>query len=244
MYRFMVFIIALSSCSYSKEKQQMAVVAEFDSIQTRVFKPKCLECHGGGKARGNVDLSTYPAAIASRTIVPGQPEASTLFTSVRDGSMPKGGAHLSEMEISAIKTWILNGALAPGYAPPAPPPPELPLPEKVDFVVLFDRLLKPKCFKCHNGEDPDGFFNVDNYRYLMSYSMDPMKIVVPGNPDLSLLYKDVFTDRMPAKMNPKLTKQEKEFLKRWIEQGAIEDFSKPIRDSEDLNLDSLDAPSR
>jgi len=95
---------------------------------------------------------------------------------------------------------------------------------KVSFNRDVGPILSDKCFQCH-GHDPatrkadlrldtaDGAF------------LGKTPAAVPGNPDDSPLIKRIFssdeTEMMPPKdSNKTLTLQQKEILKRWIEQGA------------------------
>ncbi len=78
----------------------------------------CLDCHNERRRQGGLSLQTSSAALAGgesgEVIVAGDPDSSYLLDLIVaiDGKadMPKGGAPLSEKEISAIRRWIAAGA--------------------------------------------------------------------------------------------------------------------------------------
>lgn len=93
-----------------------AVQPTFASLQTGVFQPRCISCHGPARTEAGLNLSTYDSLQASNAthghpvIVPGNPEESHLFQMVQSGQMPQGGPKLNDAEIAAIRAWIQNGA--------------------------------------------------------------------------------------------------------------------------------------
>ena len=79
-----------------------------------VFRTYCLSCHSGQKPKGGVDLSSMAAITKGKRgkpiFRPGDPAASSLYTSVEDGTMPPEGKAPSEVEKRLIRDWILGGA--------------------------------------------------------------------------------------------------------------------------------------
>ena len=79
-----------------------------------VFRTYCLDCHSGPKPKGSVDLTTVAAIMKGKRgkpiLRPGDPAASSVFTSVEDGAMPPEGKAPSEAEKRLIRDWILGGA--------------------------------------------------------------------------------------------------------------------------------------
>jgi mono/diheme cytochrome c family protein len=97
----------------------------FEQHVRPILKAHCLECHGeNAKPRGGLDLRLR--RLASKVIVPGDPEESPLFTRVRDHEMPPGKVKLSAAEASTIRMWIARGAKT-----------ARPEPEKVTAGVLL-----------------------------------------------------------------------------------------------------------
>ena len=92
------------------------------------------------------------------------------------------------------------------------------------FTLKVLPLLKQKCFACH-GEKPDdvkGDFDVRSRAGLLKGGESGEPSIVPGKPDQSLLFKAVRWDEleMPPKENDRLTKQQVEIIRTWIDAGA------------------------
>lgn len=103
-----------------------AVTATLSSIQSQVFSQRCYGCHGTNRREQNLDLQNNGHGnIVNRQsnqtslmlVSPGNPDQSYLLHKVEGRSgivgsrMPQGQAALSAEEITAIRTWIQNGAL-------------------------------------------------------------------------------------------------------------------------------------
>jgi len=110
-----------------------ATAVEFAQIKS-IFSQKCYACHAvsKGKVKGDLALDT-PDKLAevispNGQIIPGDPAKSTLLISCKlpdddDDSMPpKGKNRLTPAEITALETWIKEGArTGTGPAPAAGP---------------------------------------------------------------------------------------------------------------------------
>lgn len=105
----------------------------------------------------------------------------------------------------------------------------LPSKGKVDFNYHVKPILSDKCFACHGPDvkKRQANFRLDNeegaYKALQSDSNH--FAIVKGDVENSFLMKRIFSEdplfRMPpAESNLTLTEQEKDILKKWIEQGA------------------------
>jgi hypothetical protein len=111
-----------------------ASAVDFTKDIKPIFTQKCYACHAvsKGKEKGDVALDT-PEKLAEVIkpgghIVPGDPTKSTLFLSVKladddDEVMPpKGKNRLTPAEVTALETWIKDGAsLTGGGSAPAAP---------------------------------------------------------------------------------------------------------------------------
>ncbi len=93
----------------------------FKQVQP-ILETKCLECHRGGKAKGDLQLDTLVAAIKGgendgAAITPGKPDHSAILKRVvstdEDEVMPPKGAKLTAAEVEALTTWIKEGAVWP-----------------------------------------------------------------------------------------------------------------------------------
>jgi WD40 repeat protein/mono/diheme cytochrome c family protein len=81
-----------------------------------VFKKSCTGCHHPGKLKGQLDLTTYDAAIKGgkngALVKPGDAKTSMLMEEItgEEPSMPKEGDPLSKDELALIEKWIAQGA--------------------------------------------------------------------------------------------------------------------------------------
>ncbi|MDO1445482.1 PSD1 and planctomycete cytochrome C domain-containing protein [Rhodocytophaga aerolata] len=100
---------------------------------------------------------------------------------------------------------------------------------KIDFNYQVKPILSDKCFACHGPDEKkrDSGLRLDTEEgAFMALKSDPHTFaIVRGNPEQSMLVKRIFSEdptfRMPpAESNLVLTEEEKNILKRWIEQGA------------------------
>jgi hypothetical protein len=62
-----------------------------------------------------INLTSYSSLMNSQMfpplIIPGDPEHSSLYTTCLKGAMPKNDSRLSASALSALYTWIKNGAV-------------------------------------------------------------------------------------------------------------------------------------
>ncbi|MCY2932595.1 MAG: PSD1 and planctomycete cytochrome C domain-containing protein [Planctomycetota bacterium] len=105
-----------------------------------------------------------------------------------------------------------------------------PTPEKVAFFESKIRpLLLANCVKCHGEKSAKGGLRLDSKPGWLKGG-DTGEVILPGNPDESLLIKAVrFADKtlqMPPKK--KLADHEIALLTDWVRQGAIDPRSKEV----------------
>ena len=109
----------------------------------------------------------------------------------------------------------------------------------VDFQRMVRPILSDNCFHCHgpdkNTRLADLRLDTQEGAFAVRENGTP---VVPGNPQASLAYQRIIAEdparRMPPEYSHKtLTAEQKDILKRWIEQGAAWkeqwSFSNPVR---------------
>ena len=105
-------------------------VAFFESRVRPVLQARCFDCHGGGKSKGGLDLTSREGLLKGGNrgpaIEPGAPDESLLVEAInhRELKMPPRGK-LSPAEIEALSRWIEIGAPWPaGFlsAKVSPPP--------------------------------------------------------------------------------------------------------------------------
>ncbi len=92
------------------------------------------------------------------------------------------------------------------------------------FTLKVLPLLKVKCFGCH-GQDPEdirGDYNILTREGMIEGGESEETSLVPGKPQESPLYMAVLWEgsEMPPKENDRLTKEETEYIRKWIAAGA------------------------
>ncbi len=98
------------------EAQTGAEVTFTDHIRP-IFERSCWNCHGEASQLSGLDLRSLETAVEGGTrgpaLVPGRAEESRLYrmlAGLDDPPMPMGGDQLTDAEVSAIRTWIDDGA--------------------------------------------------------------------------------------------------------------------------------------
>lgn len=119
--------LLLAACA-SKPAPEKPVIAlaekdYFVRYVKPVFETQCLRCHQGADAPAGLSLVQRSGAYAPRKrdrayIVPGDPDASLLYTSLLPGGthpriLPRLDMSLTESEIGALHEWIEDGAYWP-----------------------------------------------------------------------------------------------------------------------------------
>ncbi len=76
-----------------------------------IFDANCVRCHGGVAGLWLTDYErTILGSINGPVVVAGSPEASPLYTYVRDGLMPPDAPPLPPEAVERIRRWIEEGA--------------------------------------------------------------------------------------------------------------------------------------
>lgn len=83
-----------------------------------ILERYCLACHSPVKMGGGLALTSREALVQKKAIVPGRPQASSLYVlsalpSAQPGAMPPGGPRLSDRQLGVLRTWIAEGASWP-----------------------------------------------------------------------------------------------------------------------------------
>ena len=93
-----------------------------------ILQARCVTCHGGLNQKGGLDLRTMASRLkggkSGPALVPGKPEASSMYSRILSGQMPpeKMAKELAvelptEAETAKIKAWIAQGAPGPEPLP-------------------------------------------------------------------------------------------------------------------------------
>ena len=137
------FLILLASCGkksalqFTDSSLQLSESdASFVALKNKILVPKCLSCHSeSDTVRG---ISSW--------VVAGNPEASSLYTQTKNGSMPMNRAQLTGVELEMIHDFIT--AL---QAAPAPAPTPAPSSSGITFSQVHSRILTAYgCTSCHS----------------------------------------------------------------------------------------------
>ncbi len=102
------------------------------------------------------------------------------------------------------------------------------LPDRVDFNFHVRALLSDRCFKCHGPDENtrEAGLRLDTFAAATKTSESGRPIISPNNPDQSELIRRIFSEDEDVVMPPPevggipLTNQEKQLLRKWIDQGA------------------------
>ena len=85
----------------------------WDDIFNDIFVPECQACHIDAVS-GGLSLATYEATqaggVSGAGFIPGEPNLSSIYLRLLDGSMPVDRPPLSAEEVERIGTWIRRGA--------------------------------------------------------------------------------------------------------------------------------------
>lgn len=98
----------------------------FESHVRPILKANCFHCHGEeGKAEGKLDLRLARLLVQGGengpSIVPGQPDQSSLVKRITSGEMPPGEKKLTAKQIDVITRWVAGGAKTARPEPESPP---------------------------------------------------------------------------------------------------------------------------
>lgn len=112
----------------------------FADVKSNILQPYCLSCHA--------DVSTETGL--KKWISPGDPEASSFFTDVKNGSMPKDQNPLDLNKVEMIRLYIEQMVVqAPS---PSPVPAPVPSPATgITYEEVKTKVLTPyRCLNCHS----------------------------------------------------------------------------------------------
>jgi formylglycine-generating enzyme required for sulfatase activity len=92
----------------------VSAAVDFETQIRPVLEKECLACHSERSGAGGVRLHTREAALAGSAIVPGKPEASSVYRALElKPGQPKAmppGRQLSPADRQLIRMWIAEGA--------------------------------------------------------------------------------------------------------------------------------------
>jgi len=80
-----------------------------------IFESRCIQCHGGDRTEGELELLSYDQMMAGGkdgvVVVPGDADNSLMAQLLIEQKMPKRGPKLTPAQTQIILDWINQGAL-------------------------------------------------------------------------------------------------------------------------------------
>lgn len=108
-------LLGLFCCSWGTVWAEETEVIGYDQVK-QILRKRCVTCHNPDELRGDLDLKDLTAIKAGSgsgdVVVPGQPNASLLYTTVahlEDPSMPPNSSPIPAREQDLIRRWIEGG---------------------------------------------------------------------------------------------------------------------------------------
>ncbi len=243
-------LLAINRDPDATKKARKAGVSFVNHV-AKIVEAKCVKCHGDSP-KGELKLNSYAGMKKGGSkgplLMPGNPRASLMMaritTPMSNLRMPKTGSPpLTLAELNVLTMWVAQGARFDGedqeaelkelIKPKENLPPLKGWEPTGKETVSFKRDLAPwiakYCLRCHTGTEAEGGLSLESFDSLMRGGKRG-KVVVPGRPEESLIYKLVgsFDEqrRMPANRS-KLLRKDWENLGYWIHEGAKFDGGEP-----------------
>lgn len=227
-----VVLVALIAVSLPSCTHEPVGIDELDTVcyETQVLpilQTSCgiTGCHASGSAAEGFDISSYESIMEA--VVPGDPRGSKLYSVITDinseNMMPPGNP-LTREQRTVIQVWIAQGALKTlcaggngngngngnGGA------------DSICFLQNILPIFISNCAmsSCHDGlsqGEEDELYPLNSYATIRQH-------VVPFNPSSSDVYRAVNgagEEFMPPPPKSPLTASQKELLRKWIAEGAL-----------------------
>ena len=179
-----------------------------------VLEKKCVVCHSGPSAQGQLSLDARESVLAGGksgpAIIAGSPETSLLLLKIVSGAMPPAGEKLTDEEARLVRDWIHRGDASPTL-----------ITEK-EVLPIFQM----RCVTCHGKSRREGDLDLRTIVSRLKGGRSGAALV-PGDAEGSLLLQRIMASEMPPpkmmfKNNVKApTDAEVEMLRQWIEGGAL-----------------------
>ncbi len=218
-----------------------------------ILKENCLACHDANSPQAGLSLASRDDILkggkSGAAVVPGKPLESLLLQMVSSGKMPLGGKPLSPEQMLAIRRWIEGGALREGETGSA---------KLTATEQDVQGILSAKCWVCHGRVTRQAGLDLRSRDSLLKGGKSGA-VIVPGNPDESLIIRRVTAQQMPPPELQEqfsvrgLTTDELDKVRSWIARGApasteqqidVAADSDPIVKAKDREFWSFRAPER
>ncbi len=129
--------------------------------------------------------------------------------------------HAAALLGSGLILIVLGQAFAPAGSPEGEPKSnESPdAPRSPDFEKDIVPILREKCLKCHGEKERKGELDLRTSASVLKGG-ESGAVIVPKDPEKSLLYEKVVEGEMPPGKKDRLSEAELATIRRWIEAGA------------------------
>ena len=195
----------------------------------KIFKARCLRCHGQKMPKAELNLTTLSGVLAggeSGHIVDQDPVSSLLWEMIDSGSMPpEGEPPLSKVEKEELWQWLKTSKLADQIQPRQ--------------VTTSDVLpvMELRCTVCHGKRLQEGGLDLRSRESILQGGKSGPAVMV-GKPQESLILKRIHAGEMPPKRRivevsvKVISESETDLITRWIVQGAPKEPPPVLPDSE------------
>lgn len=180
---------------------------DFATVQAKVFKPHCMNCHG--------DFGDYTVVKTKIDII---------VDKVRTNQMPMGSTLAADLK-AILFDWAAQGAPQTGTGPtpnppPTPPQPPRPIPLEPTFASLNHHVFAKKCIACHNPSGQASFLDLSSYEAI---SRNRNRLFDFRRPERSDLIEQLNDDERPmpprsSSFSP-VSRNEISTLIQWIRAG-------------------------
>ena len=193
-----------------------------------LLEGSCTHCHGAKEDKGDFRMHTLEDLKKGNEngpgLTPGDPSKSAIYTTllldVEDDMVmpPKKEGLLEKSQIEVIKSWIEQGADWPAGVVLEQTP-------RIKFEKHIQPILEQNCLSCHNEEKAKGDWIATTKKQAFESGQNAPNIV-PFDTKQSAVYHlttlaaDEDDLMPPKKSGGPLSKEDINFLKLWIEQGA------------------------
>ncbi len=174
---------------------------ELNKKATSLLQKECSSCHGKDSSNNSFNsIGSTEEMIQLGLIIPGQPDNSTLFQSVRSGTMPTT-YRLSSENINLLSLWISSMKIDNDEQPSGLDP-------NKNFGQIYFQIYQPqKCLICHGSTAST---DLHNFNQTLLY-------VIKGSPQFSQIYTTLQT---PDREEHKVSTEQLQLLSDWITKGA------------------------
>lgn len=218
---YSLFILFISACSH--EGQFIDEIEEvcFSSDVLPVLQNSCGNCHSSPIEETNFSTKDYSSVL--QIVKPGNARKSELYqviTAINSRHMMPPDKPLSKEQRTLIMIWIEQGAANKVCSGDTALNPIVS--DSVCFTQTIQPILVSSCATtdCHDVTTAAEGYILTTYDQIFGSE----EAVVPYQPNESKIYKILSAsgeERMPPEPREPLTTEQKEFIRKWIAEGAL-----------------------